>query len=314
MTAAVHHVYSSEESIERMAKHKLLAMGDRCIQPAARSQAASTRAAQKHRTSRHLPRIFSVPPAQHRFCSDTHACSVRPLFDNPMRSGLLEMLHVFNGHANDPAEKLSLVLPFLGLYAELYACTDMVTADPFLHKVANTIALHKRTIFPSSMLLPPKGSAAVGGARRASGTTAWRPSRRGSKAAGAAAGAASPAGRGGKSSGEAAAAAAAPTRVSLFGSLLGAMEALIDSDAELKAELRAQGGIRRGVKLAAAAEVRTNTREPRTARAAAQKALRPKWNWPSRKSRGALAENSTCRKGHGWTPGAASHTHSPHVV
>ena len=138
----------------------------------------------------------------------------------------METLHVFDGQATDDIDKLSLVTPILGLYAELYACADDIrngNGNKFLSQLLDAISAHKSSIFPQKCKLisapdprlPARGlhghhhaisNHAVSNERIAPGTT-----------------------------------------VVLFGELLAKLEHLLDTDAAVRDELRRAGLQRRGI-------------------------------------------------------------------
>lgn len=140
---------------------------------------------------------------------------------------MTEILHVFEGTATDDVDKLVLIAPLLGLYAELYACADDIRSDPtapgnqFLNKMLETIEGNKDTIFPARTKIQSRPSV-------------LKPSR--------------------------------SMRLDLspqeelsvgdvvlaFGDLVSSLEQLLDHDDELRSELRAAGLTRRGLTAKAA--------------------------------------------------------------
>ena len=56
---------------------------------------------------------------------------------------LAACLHIFDGDATRPADQLDLVLPVLGLYAELYATTE-TNPSCFNDHLAAAITMHRR--------------------------------------------------------------------------------------------------------------------------------------------------------------------------
>ena len=61
-----------------------------------------------------------------------------------------ETIRVFKGECTEAIDKISLVAPILGLYAELYACRDLADERPDLVNFLDVIEQHKEEVFPRS--------------------------------------------------------------------------------------------------------------------------------------------------------------------
>ena len=58
-----------------------------------------------------------------------------------------ETIRVFKGECTEAIDKISLVAPILGLYAELYACRDLADERPDLVNFLDVIEQHKEEVF-----------------------------------------------------------------------------------------------------------------------------------------------------------------------
>jgi hypothetical protein len=61
---------------------------------------------------------------------------------------LSETIRVFGGDCTDEVDKIALVAPILGLYAELYACRDVGETVPFLTHVLRELRSAREEVFP----------------------------------------------------------------------------------------------------------------------------------------------------------------------
>ena len=167
---------------------------------------------------------------------------------------LTEVCHIFDGAATDDTDRLALVTPILGLYAEMYACAgdlDDRAAGSFgkdqgfsLRKMLKVIEEDRDAIFPSGMVIQPRHD----------------PQRRRSDALLDVLGQPRPRNSGQHGNQPLASADrgshSTPQRIELFGTLVREMELLLDSDEVLLREMREQGLRRRGLVATAAQEIR----------------------------------------------------------
>jgi hypothetical protein len=70
-------------------------------------------------------------------------------------SWLREVSHVFEGECHDRMDRLTLVLPLLGLYAELYVCAaDLASQETDTRQtMLQMIMQYKQTVFPPSTVV-----------------------------------------------------------------------------------------------------------------------------------------------------------------
>jgi hypothetical protein len=146
---------------------------------------------------------------------------------------MTEILHVYEGHATDDMDKVALVIPILGLYAELYACSSDIEKDPtgvnkFLSRLLTVISDHKKTIFPkrTNIMSRPSQTGASGGLHGKASVQHYD----------------------GKI-------VTQGSVVRLFAELVSEMERMLDKDDALRDELRASGLRRRGLTAHLAEEI-----------------------------------------------------------